>query len=115
MDEIARELNLMSETQKDRIVRMLRGLAAMELVDEFEVGKFRLSEDGKYLASDHEESVANYAKMSGEEHYETWASFSKILDVSASSKASPAARRSCSVCIEAMESAQRSCCCNSLS
>ncbi|MFG0335471.1 MAG: methyltransferase dimerization domain-containing protein, partial [Maioricimonas sp. JB049] len=59
-------------TRPDRLYRLLRALASVDLFAETEQGAFTLTPMAELLRSDAPFSARSFARMAGEEHYVTW-------------------------------------------
>lgn len=57
----------------DSLFRLLRGLAGLGIFEETAPRRFALTPLAELLRSDHPQSLRQFARMLGEEHYLSWA------------------------------------------
>ena len=68
----AAELAQACDADADALFRLLRGLASLGVFKETSPGRFALTPLAELLRTDHPESVRNFARMLGDEHYLSW-------------------------------------------
>jgi hypothetical protein len=70
-----RDVNDLAEScgaQPDALFRLLRGLASLGVFSEISPRRFALTPLAELLRSDHPQSLRQFARMLGEEHYLSW-------------------------------------------